>query len=356
MPELTVNLHMHTPYSDGTGTHEEIAQAALKTGVDVVIVTDHNVLVHGPDGYYEDGQKRVLLLTGEEVHDRTRHPQKNHLLVLGMKDEAAGKSEDLQLLLDTIQQSNGLSFLAHPVDPAAPAVGQPDISWEDWAVNGFTGIELWNGFSEFKSLLKSKVHAVYYAYQPDLIARGPFPEILSRWDQLLEQGERVVAVGGSDAHALDARLGPLRRTLFPYQFHFQGINTHLITPQPLSGDLHVDQKMVYDALRAGHAFIGYDRPAPTRGFKFHAKGKYQSALMGDEIIAENGITLQITLPLQAECVLVKDGTPLKTWKDREICTHITTEPGVFRVEAYLPYRGQRRGWIFSNPIYVKKKS
>jgi hypothetical protein len=29
---------------------------------------------------------------------------------------------------------------------------------------------------------------------------------------------------------------------------------------------------------------------------------------------------------------------------------------VFRVEAYLPYRGQRRGWIFSNPIYVKKKS
>ncbi|MGZ9235150.1 MAG: histidinol-phosphatase, partial [Anaerolineales bacterium] len=36
---------MHTVYSDGSGTHKDIAQAALRTGLDVVIVTDHNVLV-----------------------------------------------------------------------------------------------------------------------------------------------------------------------------------------------------------------------------------------------------------------------------------------------------------------------
>ena len=62
MPEIVLNLHMHTCFSDGTGTHEEIAQAALSTGLDAVIVTDHNVYVDGPEGYYYDGKRRVLLV------------------------------------------------------------------------------------------------------------------------------------------------------------------------------------------------------------------------------------------------------------------------------------------------------
>jgi len=34
-------------------------------------------------------------------------------------------------------------------------------------------------------------------------------------------------------------------------------------------------------------------------------------------------------------------------------THLTREPGAYRVEAYLNYKGAKRGWIFSNPIYVQ---
>jgi hypothetical protein len=49
---------------------------------------------------------------------------------------------------------------------------------------------------------------------------------------------------------------------------------------------------------------------------------------------------------------LKDGKTIKTWLNKDSCTHITTEPGVYRVEAYLDYLGIRRGWIFSNPIYV----
>jgi predicted metal-dependent phosphoesterase TrpH len=83
MHEIIVNLHMHTRYSDGSGTHKDIARAALKTGLDVVIVTDHNVLVHGMEGYYKEKNKRVLMLIGEEIHDQDRDPQKNHLLAFG---------------------------------------------------------------------------------------------------------------------------------------------------------------------------------------------------------------------------------------------------------------------------------
>lgn len=353
MPELSVNLHIHSTYSDGTNSHAEIAQAAQETGLDVVIVTDHNLLVQGIEGYYGENQDRVLLLAGEEIHNRTLSDQKNHLLVFGAERELIDKGNDPQALVDAVAQAGGVSFIAHPVEQEAPAVGEPKISWEDWELSGFTGIELWNGFSEFKSLLKSKAHAVFYAYQPKRVARGPFPESLELWDQLLAEGRRVVAIGGSDAHALSARLGPLRRTLFPYQYHFQAINTHLLIPEPLSGELNPDKKVVYEAFREGHAFIGYDLPSPTHGFRFKAKGKEESAIMGDEISAKNGVTLQITLPARCECRLLKDGDEVKTWLNREVCTYITTEPGVYRVEAYIQYKGKRRGWIFSNPIYVR---
>jgi hypothetical protein len=354
MNEIVTNLHMHTPYSDGHYTHPEIVRAALKTGLDAVIVTDHNVWVNGPEDYYRDGDRRVLMLVGEEVHDQGREPQKNHLLVFGANREMATLAHDPQLLIEGVKKAGGISFIAHPVDPAAPAVGEPDISWESWDVLGFNGIELWNGFSEFKTLLKSRLHAVFYAYFPQRIARGPLPDALRRWDGLLSKDRRVVAIGGSDAHALPASMGPLRRTLFPYEFHFRAVNTHLLLPTPLSGEVAADRRLVLEALERGHAFIGYDLPASTSGFRFSAQGKDAIAWMGDELPAKDGVTLQVRMPRRAECRLLKDGKALKIWRNRETCTHITAEPGVYRVEVHIDYLGRQRGWIYSNPIYVRE--
>ncbi len=67
--ELVGNLHAHTVYSDGAGTHKDIARAALEAGLDFVVVTDHNVYVEGVDGYQYQGDQRVLILAGEEIHD-----------------------------------------------------------------------------------------------------------------------------------------------------------------------------------------------------------------------------------------------------------------------------------------------
>lgn len=343
---------MHTTYSDGHATHREIAKAAIDAGIDVVIVTDHNVYISGVEGYYEDGDRRVLMLVGEEIHDQARDPQKNHLLVFGAGRELSQFAPNPQLLLDAVKKSEGLAFLAHPVDPAAPAFGEPDISWVDWDVRSFTGIELWNGMSEFKGRLKSKLHGLYYAYFPHQIARGPYPEAVRIWDNLLNQGKRVVAIGGSDAHAIPARLGPLRKTLFPYEFHFRSINTHLLTPKGLTGDLYEDRRTVLDALRQGHAFIGYDLPGSTQGFRFSAKAQDETIVMGDQTPAGQGVTFQIRLPARVPCRLYKDGKVIKKWSKRELYTYITSETGVYRVEADIEYRGALRRWIVSNPIYL----
>jgi hypothetical protein len=353
MPEIILNLHMHTRYSDGSGSHADIAYAAINAGLDAVIVSDHNVLVNGPAGYHQDGNRRVLLLVGEEIHDQARQPQKNHMLVFGAGRELATFAYDPQLLLDSVERAGGLSFIAHPVDPAAPSVHEGDISWVDWNVRGYTGLELWNGFSEFKPRIKSRLHAIYYAYFPTHIACGPLPATLHRWDELLLAGKKVVAIGGSDAHAHHMRLGPLRRTVFPYEFHFRAINTHVFVPRPLGTDAASDTSMILDALRQGHCFIGYDLPAPTRGFHFIAHGMEATAQMGDELDCKGGVTFQIRLPRKTECVLFKDGKPLHTWHNRDLCTHIATKPGVYRVEVYIYYLGRKRGWIYSNPVYVR---
>ena len=358
MNELLVNLHMHTRYSDGHGTHADIANAALRAGLDVVIVTDHNVWVNGPEDYYRNGNQRVLMLVGEEVHDTTRNPQKNHMLVIGAGRELATFAQDPQHLLGVVNQTGGVAFLAHPVEKSAPAIHEPDISWVDWKIQGYTGIELWNEMSEFKSHLRTKLHAIYYTFNPKRVAHGPVQGILEKWNNLLAEGRRVVAIGGSDAHAFPVHLGPLRRVLYPYEFHFRTINTHLLVPQPLTGEVVDDRRMILEAFRQGHAFIGYDLPASTRGFNFNAHGMYATACMGDEVSAEKGITFQIRLPQSAgarpvECCLLRDGKTVKTWRNKILITHIATEAGVYRVEVSIEYLGKRRAWIFSNPIYVR---
>jgi hypothetical protein len=353
MEELVINLHMHTRFSDGHASHAEIAHAAILASLDAIIITDHNIWVNGFEGYVQEGRRRVLVLIGEEIHNQARQPQKSHLMVFGAGRELATFAPDPQQLVDKVRQADGLSFLAHPFEDALPAFGETDIGWADWNVNGYTGLELWNGMSEFKTVVKNKFTAVLYAFFPQYIAHGPLPRTLQKWDELLNAGNRVVAIGGSDAHALPMSLGPLHRTIFPYLFHFRAINTHLMTQSPLSGDPAADRRQILEALRLGHGFIGYDLPASTRGFRFTAHVKEGVFSMGDEVSARSGVTFQIRLPHKAECRLIQDGRVIKTWREREVCTHMTTQPGIFRVEAYIPFLGERRGWIFSNPIYVR---
>ena len=351
--EIIVNLHMHTRYSDGSGLHKDIASAALLAGVDVVIVTDHNILVNGFEGYYKEKNKKILMLIGEEVHDQARDPQKNHLLVFGANREMATFAENPQHLINQVRDSGGLAFLAHPDDPEARAFKEIDISWVDWSVQKYTGIELWNALSELKTIVPTKLHGAFYALFPALVAHQPIPNTLLKWDELLSHGRPVVAIGGSDAHALPMNLGPIHRLIFPYEFHFRTVNTHTLLSEPLSGDVAKDRTLIYKALAAGHCFVGYDLPAPTKGFRFNAQGRDASVSMGDEIPAKGGVTLQVKTPSPSEILLLKDGQVIQAWEGKSICTHITTEPGVYRIEAYRSYLGKRRGWIYSNPIYLR---
>ncbi len=127
----------------------------------------------------------------------------------------------------------------------------------------------------------------------------------------------------------------------------------MLIRNPLSGDVKADQEAIYEAIRHGFCFIANDLPASAKGFTFTAHGYGRKVEMGMEISAERGITFQIRLPSPAEVRLVQFGQVVETWHNQTSCTFITTQPGAYRVEAYIQFLGRQVGWIFSNPIYVR---
>lgn len=353
MIETKFAIHIHTNYSDGNASHHDLANLASQAGLDGIITTDHNIWVEGIEGYYGDGKKKTMVLVGEEIHDRALEPPGNHMLVVNAQKEMLPFSQEPQRLIDQINRSGGLSFIAHPVEDALEMFGEKDFSWRNWDIEQFTGIELWNQLSEFKSVTTDLFSAAINALFPKRMSLGPLDRTLALWDELIStRGKPVVAVGGADAHRLIKRFGLIKIKLYPYLHHFRSVTTHILLPTPLTGKFIDDRNKVIDALRKGHCFVAYDLPSPTDGFRFSAHNNDGTFIMGDQIRMTGGLTLQIRLPHREQCRLLKDGKAIKEWSDRDVCTHTTTEPGVYRVEVLIPYKGKMRGWIFSNPIYA----
>lgn len=364
MHELVGNMHIHTPYSDGEKWHKEIAEDAIRAGLDFIVVTDHNVWVHGVEGYVETDNGRVLLLTGEEVHDMRRQPQANHFLAYGAGKELAPHAHNPQELIDATNEAGGHGFLAHPFERDLHLFDGGDLGWKCWDVEGFRGLEIWNYMSSFKNEvsraldsgiwrngLLARLKIVRMALNPERYMMGPESETLQKWDELLSQGRRVAAVGNSDAHGTIMTMGPITRTIFPYEFLFRAVNTHVLTPEPLSGELEADRQMIVEAIAAGRSWVGYDMAHPTRGFRFSGQG-INKGTMGDEIKLGAGATLQALAPVRADIRLIHHGQTVAEVHHEQNLTHMPIEPGAYRVECHIPYEGHKRGWIYSNPIYL----
>ena len=355
--EYVGNMHVHTPYSDGEGQHADIAKAALLAGIDFVITTDHNVLVQGVEGYYgSDEEGYVLILTGEEIHDQGRLPQCNHFLVFGAEMELAQCASDLQGLIDAVNAAGGLGFIAHPDDPAADQWAEPAIRWVDRDVHGLTGLEIWNFMSSFKALPTTRKATLRAAFRPDDLITGPEPHTLALWDKLLGEGQRVVGIGGSDAHARTYRFGPLTHVIFAYDFLFNCVNTHVLLPHPLSGNWQQDKLAIYKAMAQGNVFIGYDIPGNTRGFRFSAHGQHGTTIMGGNIRLGPGVTLQALAPARSHIKIIHRGKVVAESEGRENLTITAQEPGAYRAEVWQMYQGLERAWILSNPIYIEDTS
>lgn len=359
------NMHIHTRFSDGEKLHADIATDAIIAGLDFIIITDHNVYVTGVEGYYKNESGQVLLMTGEEVHNVRRQPQASHFLAYGAGKELATYATYPQLLIDQTLGAGGYGFLAHPHEDDLPLIDQPDLGWHDWDIEGFSGLEIWNYMSVFKNTVtnhleglrwKNRVLSLLVALRmtlrPERYVNGADPRTLALWDEFLAKGMRIAAVGNSDAHGTPMKLGPLRREIYPYEFLFRAVNTHVLLSEPLNEDIDHDQRLILRAIGRGHSWIGYDMAGRTDEFRFTVQGR-NIGIIGDEMSFGMGATFQIRAPARCRIRVIRHGVVVCEVERESNLTYIPTEPGAYRVECRIPFEGRERGWIYSNPIYLR---
>ncbi|MCP4168832.1 MAG: CehA/McbA family metallohydrolase [Chloroflexi bacterium] len=338
---------MHTHHSDGSGEVEDLIAAAARTGLDFMILTDHNVLL---SQQWQGWREGVLTLIDSEIHDKDLKPECNHCLALGIRKDVTAFAPDPQSLIDAVREQGGFAILAHPIEKTSPLI-PTSFPWTAWDIEGYTGVEIWNFMSEFRHHATSLPKAIVLAFTPKYFTTGPHQEMLDKWDELLLQ-QPTVATGGSDAHANVFNIGPLRRRFLQYDYCFQAVNTHILTSEPFTQDFDHDRVLVYEALRLGRAWVAYDMLHPTDGFRFEARAGDATYTMGDHIPARQSITFEIDLPAKADLRLIRAGHGAVAHVQGDSLRFEVTDPGIYRVEAWKRYWLKPRGWIFSNAIYV----
>jgi hypothetical protein len=318
---LACVIHVHSTWSDGTGTVPQIMRAAAKAGVDVVLLTDHDTLAarhHGQEGWHGD----VLLLVGEEVT-----PEENHYLAFGIDTRIQKWSRTPAEVCEAVEAQGGLGFAAHPFSEGSKLFKRRGIPFND--LECVKGVELWSFVNDTGQSIERWRDVVKFLATPNRYVEHPPARNMRTWDELCRQ-RPVVAVGGLDAHQVGIRVGrwvPLR--LMSYKRTFRHIRTHvLIEGEP-------SRESVFEALREGRCYIAMDSLAPARGFTFESEGEL----------------LRVRLPREARVRLLRDGTEVATVTGLQF-DHPVSEPGAYRVEAYLHAHGRERTWILSNPIYV----
>lgn len=375
MKDYSGVIHIHTRFSDGGGTPEDIIKAAHKTDVDFLIVTDHNTLKFKEEGW-EGWHNKVLVLVGEEIT-----PPRNHYLALNIDKKIEADRKTPAVYIDEVRQQGGLGFIVHPF--CHRKISLPfikDRPWTAWDAEGFSGLEIWSYMIDWIAPVNLFNLPFYYFHPQEAIA-GPRKETLQVWDKMTQE-RQVVAVGGVDAHAKG--FFPLWwLKIFPYEELFKTVRTHILVDK-FEYDIEKDKNRVYGALEQGHCYVAYDFYHSSSGFEFKAEvenpqtvsstssiikenGRYEDslsfttrdtsgpkvnhqdsiAIMGDRIKLVPELILVAKSPRKALLKLIHNGNCLVEEQTTQLRV-VISQPGVYRVEAHI----DNRPWVFTNPIYV----
>jgi len=137
------DLHMHSTYSDGSATIEQILEhVQYNTNLDVIAITDHDVIESSlrARDLWQKGNYRFDFVVGEEVSTK-----EGHLLGLFI-EKRIPTGLSIERSIDLIHEQGGLAVIAHPLHRLFRHSCQRDVmdrihaSKDVW----LDGIETWN--------------------------------------------------------------------------------------------------------------------------------------------------------------------------------------------------------------------
>jgi predicted metal-dependent phosphoesterase TrpH len=110
----TADLHIHTTFSDGIGSVEEVlAHVENATTLDVIAITDHDTIegaLRARDLAARAGY-RFAVIVGEEISTR-----EGHLLALFLEERIAPE-QSIERSIELVRAQGGLAVVAHPFNP-----------------------------------------------------------------------------------------------------------------------------------------------------------------------------------------------------------------------------------------------
>lgn len=137
------DLHMHSTYSDGTATIEQILDhVEHHTSLDVIAITDHDTIegsLRARD-LWAKGSCRFDFVVGEEISTN-----EGHLLALFIEKRIAPRLS-MERSIDLVHEQGGLAIVVHPLNPLFRLSCQREVLDRIYANHDLwlDGIETWN--------------------------------------------------------------------------------------------------------------------------------------------------------------------------------------------------------------------
>lgn len=387
-------LHLHVEDSDHTGgTFAELIPAAKKTGVSIIMLTDHfrppKDFMNGRRGL-QDG---ILFMPGCEGG-------KGYLLYpeSSVMDCVAGPKETL---IERTSEGNGLIFLSHveerPLESMEGLTGAEIYNRHADAMDDMAALMQIAGMMTTKAGIEALQNLLATYHDEFMACQLDYPDIyLKSWDRETLNGQ-LTGIAANDCHHnmvlimkmrdentvavgtifdSDNELRPLTTQQFPgipeltkghqpgdelarldldtYENSFRTVSTHILAEK-------LDEEVVRKALKAGHAYVSFDWMCDPTGFRYVAVKKEDVKnealkagnfnLMGDEVILDDSPVLVAEFPVACTIRLMKNGQEVAKTQGARL-EYTPEDSGIYRVEGWLTVDGEQRIWILSNPLHV----
>ena len=342
--EIVGCIHIHSIYSDGTGTIAEISGTAEQSGLDYIMMTDHNnlkALKNGEEGWYGP----VLTVIGYEINDID---DANHYLAFGLPEEV-DKNLPAPEYVKRVRKEGGFGIIAHPDEERTRIPEHPSYPWTAWDSKDFQGIEIWNQMSEWMEGL-TPWNKLWRFVNPRKSIVAPYPKTLKRWDTVnLER--KVSGIGGVDAHAHKHKMfgGLIQVTIFKYKVQFKSVRTHLLVDRSFETDMDVEsaKKLLYDAILNCRVYVSNYFNGDARNLSCMAENDQNQVTLGEELILKPSTVLRFDLPGKGVIRLIRNGEPVAETEALKSEFPIR-KPGLYRFEVFR----KNRAWIYTNHIRI----
>ena len=320
------DLHMHSGNSDGKCPSQlgdqvgcpvyRIVETATEKGLDFISVTDHNTTSQA-DAIRElqPAFDKILLVPGREIttfygHANVFGPADFIDFRMTEPNYAAAKN-----WMSAVHNSGGIISINHPGLPSGE-----DCMGCGWQIENIpdgvvTAVEVLNG-----STMKYSVEGAIQGWD--------------RWHKMLNSGQHVTAIGGSDDHHSEA-IGAPTTVIFMKELSVRGL---------------------LDGIRSGRVFIDVEG-SRNRCLELSAGGVYMGGTVKVGISDSVGLTASIRGVSGGRVEFVVDGRLVSDLSrgvqsdDEKI--EVKWEPGGGRHSVYVKVRDKSGKLVLvGNPVYV----